>query len=282
MKKIYKIITIITMIFTLFNISVGYGATVDPAVPDYEVKIFMDPSVVLNSNKELKSSILSNFNMPNSVTKMSVEFLDSTSLDLNNAGWVVRLRKTEGKDKFELNYKKRYSILNGNIDGTLQSAASEGFDINENDYAAQIEWGYGKQTLSLSNVKEVSISGYNGMDLPSAKDARKAASDNVPGKLNNYLYSDWGKSILKDAHIYGSVDGKRSIGVWSGLKFYIEVWKIKNASGTGYEYVVEASFKTDSRSTASAKHDELIAYLNGKGWLLPLDKLKTQMILERY
>lgn len=282
MKKSFKIISMITLMSLLLNCSAVYGKTVTPAVPNYEVKIFMDPSVVLNSNNELKSNVLNTFNMPNSVTKMSVEFLDSDNLALNNYGWNVRLRKTEGEDNFELNYKKRYAIENGDIDSALQTAAKDGFDINEQDYAAQIEWGYQKQTLSLSNVKNASISGYNGMELPSAKDARNAAASKVPGKLNNNPYSDFGKSILKDAHIYGPVTAKRSIGVWNGEKFYIEVWKIKNSSGNDYEYVVEASFKTDNRSEAKTKHDTLISYLKDKGWLLPVDQLKTQMILDRY
>jgi hypothetical protein len=67
-----------------------------------------------------------------------------------------------------------------------------------------------------------------------------------------------------------------------GLQLYIEVWPIRNAAGTGTEYVVEASFKTTSQTTASTKHDELITYLQGKGWFLAQDSLKTQLIMDRY
>ena len=56
----------------------------------------------------------------------------------------------------------------------------------------------------------------------------------------------------------------------------------QEASGSGTDYVVEASFKTDSATTASTKHDQLIAFLQSKGWFLAQDSLKTQLIMDRY
>lgn len=282
MKRKIKICSVITLMCTLFSSSATYGKTIVPAIPNYEVKIYMDPSVVLNSNNRLNQDVLDYFDMPSTVTKMSVEYLDSKDLDLNNIGWDVRLRKIEGKDNFELTYKKRYVIENGDIDASLKTAAADGFDKSEDDYDAQVDWGYKKQTLSFSNKKEVSISGYDVMNLPSNADAIKAAVNKIPGKLNNSVSSGYGKSILNNAHIYGPVEAKRSIGVFNEQKFYIEVWKIKTESGIGYDYVVEASFKTDDRSEAQEGHDQLVALLKEKKWLLPREELKTQMILNRY
>lgn len=282
MKRKFKICSMMTLMLTLLNCSLAYGKTVTPAVPNYEVKIYMNPSVVLDSDNKLKQEVLDTFNMPSTVTKMSVEYLDSSNLDFNDIGWDVRLRKMEGDADFELTYKKRYSIANGNIDSALQTAALDGFDKSEDDYDAQVDWSYNKQTLSFSNDKDVSISGYSGMDLPSSKDSIKAAVKKIPGKLNNSISNNYGTTILQNSHIYGPVDAKRSIGTWNGEKFYIEVWKIKATSGSGYDYVVEASFKTDDRSSAQEGHDQLIELFNEKGWLLPEDQLKTQMILDRY
>lgn len=282
MKRKFKICSVITLMYTLFSTSATYGKTIEPATPNYEVKIYMDPSVVLNSNNRLNQDVLDYFDMPNTVTKMSAEYLDSRGLDLNNIGWDVRLRKMEDEDNFELTYKKRYAIENGNIDASLQTTAADGFDKSEDDYEAQVDWGYEKQTLSFSNNKDVSISGYDGMELPSNTDTIKAAVNKIPGKLNNSISNGYGKAILKNAHVYGPVEAKRSIGVFNEQKFYIEVWKIKTESGSGYDYVVEASFKTDDRSEAQEGHDKLIALLKEKRWLLPKDELKTQMILNRY
>lgn len=251
-------------------------------VPDYEVKLLLDPNVVLDSDHKLNSTVRTAFGMPETVTKMNVQFMDTNAKDIYDNGWVARVRKTEGEKDFELTYKKRYPITNGNIDAALTTANQEGFDSSDTNYEAQIEWGYQNQTLSLSRVKTDSKSGYSGMDLPSASDSRKLLVKNVPGKMDKWVYTGWGTDMLNASRIYGPVLAKRYIGTWSGLKTYIEIWPIKNASGTGTEYVVEASFKTTSRTTAQQKHDDLIAYLQGKGWFLPQDSLKTQLIMDRY
>jgi len=251
-------------------------------VPDYEVKLLMNPNVVLDTDHKLKNTVLGTFNMPTSVTKMNVLFMDTNAKDIYGNTWIARIRKTEGKSDFELTYKKRYPIDNGNITEALYKANSEGFDSTENNYEAQVEWGYQKKTLSISNSKTDSKSGYSGMDLPSASDARSLLKKNIPGKLDNWLYSGWGKSMLDSSRKYGPILAKRSVGTWSGMTLYIEVWPILNQTGTGTDYIVEASFKTKSEATASAKHDELQAYLITRGWFVAEDSLKTQLIMDRY
>lgn len=251
-------------------------------VPDYEVKLLMNPNVVLNADHKLKSTVLATFNMPTSVTKMNVQFMDTNGKEIYNNGWIARIRKTEGDKDFELSYKKRYAIDNGNINEALYKANAEGFDVSDKNYEAQIEWGYQKKTLSITNSKMDSKAGYSGIDLPSNSDARSLLKKNVPGKMNNWLYLGWGLSMLDNSRKYGPVLAKRSVGSWSGMTLYIEVWPILNAYGTGTDYIVEASFKTKSETTASAKHDELQAYLIARGWFVAEDSLKTQLIMDRY
>jgi hypothetical protein len=251
-------------------------------VPDYEVKLLLNPTAVLGTDNKLKPTVLSTFSMPTSVTKMNVQFLDTNAKDIYNAGWSPRIRKTEDEDDFELTYKKRYPISNGNIDATLTTANNEGFDSTTTTYDAQIEWGYQQQTLSISRKKTASDSGYSGMDLPGQSASRNMLIDEAPDKFNDWLGNDWGTSKLSTSRIFGPVLAKRSIGTWSGLQLYIEVWPIKNAAGTGTEYIVEASFKTDVRATAGTKQSELITFLQGKGWFLAQDSLKTSLIMDRY
>lgn len=254
------------------------------AVPNYEVKWYLDPAVVLDSDHKLKSSVRSEFGMPSTVEKMNVEYLDSDDLELNDEGWNVRIRKMEefSDEEFELTYKKRYPIVNGDIQAALEAAADDGFDADEEDYKAQVEWGYSSQTLSFSNDKDAEENGYDGMELPDAGDSRDMAVDKLPGKLENWQSGNWAEDILEDAHIYGPVEAKRSIGEWDDEELYIEVWQIRNAAGTGYDYLVEASMKIDDYSTASNKRDSLKNKLIQKGWFLPIDGLKTSLILERY
>ncbi|MFC4811804.1 hypothetical protein [Paenibacillus sp. GCM10023250] len=251
-------------------------------VPDYEVKLLLNPSAVLGPDFKLTSTVLSTFAMPSTVTKMNVAFLDTSAKEIYNNGWSPRIRKTEGEDDFELSYKKRYAIANDDINAALTQANRDGFDSGDDNYEAQVEWGYQKKTLSITRTKKGSKSGYSGMDLPSIGDARSLMVNNAPDKFNDWLRDDWGTDNLKNARYFGPVLAKRSEGTWNGLKLYIEVWPIKNAAGTGTEYVVEASFKTDSAATASAKHDQLISFLQSKGWFLAQDSLKTQLIMDRY
>ncbi|SDX54952.1 hypothetical protein [Paenibacillus sp. CF384] len=251
-------------------------------VPDYEVKLLLNPAVVLGSDFKLTSTVLSTFSMPTTVTKMNVAFLDTSAKDIYNNGWSPRIRKTEGESDFELSYKKRYAITNNNINAALTQANNEGFNSGDSNYEAQVEWGYQKQTLSITRTKSGSKSGYSGMDLPSITDARSLMISNAPDKFNNWVSSGWGTTKLQSSRYYGPVLAKRSVGTWSGMQLYIEVWPIKNAAGTGTEYVVEASFKTTSATTASTKHDQLITFLQGKGWFLAQDSLKTQLIMDRY
>ncbi|MFD2333131.1 hypothetical protein ACFSR7_28070 [Cohnella sp. GCM10020058] len=254
------------------------------ATPNYEVKWYLDPGVVLGSDHKLKNAVLNAFDMPSTVEKMNVEYLDSDDLDLHAEGWDVRIRKMESysDEEFEVTYKMRYPIAGGNIQAALNAAAADGFDADEDDYEAQIDWGYASQTLSFSNKKDAELDGYAGMELPSKGDSRNLAEDLIPGKLENWQSGDWAEDILHDAHVYGPVSAKRSIGKWDDEKLYIEVWEIKKASGSGYEYLVEASFKEDDYATASAKRDSLKNKLIAEGWFLPQDGLKTTKILERY
>ncbi|KAE9980115.1 hypothetical protein EG328_000480 [Venturia inaequalis] len=251
--------------------------------PDYEVKILMDPSVVLGTDKKLNPTVLSTFAMPTSVTKLNVLFLDTDNKTIYGSGWSPRIRKMEGDNIFELTYKKRYDITNGDIDAALTQANKNGFDSADTIFEAQVEWGYQKQTLSISRERTANNTGYAEMQLPILSTGQRLMIKNAPDKFNNWNYKNWGTDQLSISRIYGSILAKRSIGTWSGInKFYIEVWPIKDAAGTGTEYIVEASFKVKDRSTASSKHDELISFLKGKGWLKAQDSLKTSLIMQRY
>jgi hypothetical protein len=44
--------------------------------PDYEVKLLLQPSVVLGSDRKLTSAVRTAFGIPSSVLKMNVQFVD--------------------------------------------------------------------------------------------------------------------------------------------------------------------------------------------------------------
>ena len=250
--------------------------------PDYEVKLLLVPAAVLDSGRKLTSAVRAAFGIPSSVLKMNVQFLDTDCKEIYATGWCPRVRKTEGESDFELTYKKRYPITAGDIDGALATAQADGFDADASGYDAQIEWGYEQRALSIGRAKCASCAGCSGMELPGTAASRSMLIDEAPRKFDDWVAKSWGTRTLATSRIYGPVLAKRWSGAWSGMKLYVEVWPIRNAAGTGTEDIVEASFKTASRTTASSKHASLMAYLRSRGWLLPEDGLKTKTIMDRY
>ncbi|KAF5261265.1 hypothetical protein FOXYS1_8051 [Fusarium oxysporum] len=249
--------------------------------PEYEVKLLLKPTAVLRLDKELQDTVLSTFHMSTSVTKQSIQFLDTDSKDIYAAGWSARIRKTENEDGLELTYKKRYAIMGGDINAALTTANNDGFDAGDVKYEAQVEWGYQKQTLSISRKKVVEFTNSE-MDLPGESDSRAMLSDKAPDKFDKSQGDKWGTGMLEKSRIFGPVHAKRSVGKWEGMRLFIEVWPIGKRGSTEIDYIVEASFKTESRITASAMHDRFISFLQDKGWFLCKDSLKTQLIMDRY
>lgn len=261
------------------------SSTSQPAsnmVPKYEVKLLMDPTNVLDSNKRLKPTVLETFTAAPPVVKMAIQFLDTNTKDIYNKDWSPRIRKVQGKADFELTYKRRYTIANGEIDATLAIAAEDGFDLATTIYEAQVDLGYEKQTLSINRDEFHPSSGYDAMDLPGEEHSRIMLTEHAPEKFDNWVKKQWITDKLKESRIYGPVLAQRYVGEWGGEKVYIEMWPVKAAIGTGTEYIVEASFKVRKRTKAFKMRQELMDLLCTKGWFLARDFLRTSAIMERY
>ncbi|MBP1312664.1 hypothetical protein JOD82_005815 [Paenibacillus sp. 1182] len=67
------------------------------ATPSYEVKLLLDTAQVLNADGSLKSGIVNEFQISDDAQRLSVEYFDTNSLQLNDEGWNVRFRKKEDK-----------------------------------------------------------------------------------------------------------------------------------------------------------------------------------------
>lgn len=250
------------------------------AVPSYEVKFLLSNDTVLKQDFTLKNEVKEAFQINEPAARMLVEYFDTTDLSLNDSGWNVRFRKKEDKKKYELTYKKRYAVVNGDINAALTQANLDGFSSADTNYKAEVDWGYSKQTLSFSNDKEESAS--KGLNLPNEAEALNLLISKIPGKLDKTNASGWGTAQLLQAYAHGPILASRYSGTFEGLETDIEVWPIIGANGSGTEYVVEISFKTDDYQTAASKRTNLMNLLNNKGWLVPADSLKTNLVLERY
>lgn len=245
-------------------------------VNSFEVKAFLNEGLVLNEKNEIKQEVLDALGVSSNV-KMSVAYLDN-NLNLNKEGWNVRVRKKETSSKHEFDFKKRYSNLE--VNQALEQSAQDGF-LN-NVFEAEIDKGFSKETLSYSFEKKGKYTLNDNLSLPAIKDSIKFSISNSPDLFKNWSESSWGITNLENSRYYGPVDVTRHIGEFFTNKLNLEIWTIINEDKTGFEYVVEASIKTTNKDDATLLHQQLNQFLNKKGWLLEQDKMKTQIILERY
>jgi hypothetical protein len=251
------------------------------ADPSYEVKINLTVAA-LDSSHNPTAAVKSAFGITGSAQARSYSYYDTSALTLGAQGWDVRLRHKSGSS-FEETYKKRFPITGGDIDAALDDANDAGFDSSDDNYDAEVDWGYSKQTLSFSNEKSHSASGYSGTSMPAANTGRTWLVNEVPGKLEDWGSSNWGKDTLAASRVHGPVASKVYEGGWeSSDDASIEVLPVVGAGGSGTEYVVELSFKTSDYSDAADLHADAIAVADSHGWLYHGDILKTQLILDRY
>ncbi|HFJ9456552.1 hypothetical protein COK67_00290 [Bacillus cereus] len=277
MKKVFVFVSIFFCCF-LYNVKEGFAAS--PMKPSFEVKLLLKPEQVLGDNKEMKQEVLEHFQAGTKYERIQVQFLDTANKSLSEEGWFARIRKKEFSKDFELTYKKRYPIPNGVIQDALEVAKKEGFDSNTDSYEAEIDWGFEKKTLSISNKKSYSAKGYGILDLPNEQAAQNMLIEKLPGKMNKWLYTNWGEEMLKSSRIYGPVLMKRYTGEFENIKANIEIWPLSNTGKLEDDFVIEVSFKTNEESIVTKQRELLMASLEKKGWLLPKDSLKTELIFQ--
>lgn len=277
MKKVFVFVSIFFCCF-LYHVKEGFAAS--PMKPSFEVKLLLKPEQVLGYNKEMKQEVLEHFQVGTNYERIQVQFLDTANKNLSNEGWFARIRKKEFSKDFELTYKKRYPIPKGVIQDALEVAEKDGFDSKTDSYEAEIDWGFEKKTLSISNKKSYSAKGYGILDLPNEQAAQNMLIEKLPGKMNKWLYTNWGEEMLKDSHIYGPVLMKRYTGEFENIKTNIEVWPLSNTGKIEDDFVIEVSFKTNEESIATKQRELLMKSLEQKGWLLPKDSLKTELIFQ--
>ncbi|MGH0776477.1 hypothetical protein ACQVQ8_04890 [Bacillus cereus] len=274
MKKVFVFVSIFFCCF-LYSDKEGFAAS--PMTPSFEVKLLLKPEQVLGYNKEINQEVLEYFQAGTNYERIQVQFLDTENKNLSNEGWFARIRKKEFSKDFELTYKKRYPIPNGVIQDALEVAKNDGFDSKTDNYDAEIDWGFEKKTLSISNKKSYSAKGYGVLDLPDEQAAQNMLIEKLPGKMNKWLYTNWGEEMLKNSRIYGPVLMKRYTAEFENIKTNIEVWPLSNTGKIEDDFVIEVSFKTKE---AKEQRELLMQSLDQKGWLLPKDSLKTELIFQ--
>jgi len=183
------------------------------STPDYEIKLLLDPSKVLDTEtNDLTPAFLNHFKMNPATQLSTIQFLDTPDKDLSTTGWLVRMRCGQSKsDKIEITYKKRYPVAAKDTSSVTTASASSAIDValkaatsdfceQEHErklFAAQIEWGYAKQDLSIARNKSVSADAYTSFSLPSEAESRQLVVNAAPSTFLDWQgQKGWGGQLM--------------------------------------------------------------------------------------
>lgn len=207
MKKVFVFVSIFFCCF-LYNVQEGFAAS--PMKPSFEVKLLLKPEQVLGYNKEMNQEVLEYFQAGTNYERIQVQFLDTANKNLSNEGWFARIRKKEFSKDFELTYKKRYPIQNGVIQDALELAKKDGFDSKTDNYEAEIDWGFEKKTLSISNKKSYSAKGYGVLDLPNERTSRSKHVNRKVARENEQMvvYELGRRNAQKFSYLWACINEK--------------------------------------------------------------------------
>lgn len=272
MKKLVALVLFVMMAVTML-----VPAMAEPMeVEGVEVKYLLDPAKVLDAEGKPTEEVLKLLGWTGKVKNRGMQFLDVEGKLYNEAGWSNRVRIKQGDDEYDITFKKRYAVENGDIAAALALAEADGFVKGLEDYEAELDWGYNKLTLSISYEESVDKVGYDDTVLPSLEDSIAFVQANMP-EFVKAVDADITKAVL-----CGPVYYPRYTGELAGMELDIEICAITNQKTGETEYVFEVAFSTDTYEEAVGKRDEIMKILDDAGVLLKEDGLKTNKILNAY
>ena len=239
--------------------------------PACEIKLLIDSSRVLDENHLLNESIREQLGIREEYQTIRAVYLDTPERSFLDAGWANRIRQKQGKTKYAITYKKRYAILNNDIETALASALKDGFTPGDSRFAAEIDWGYSNMTLSFSSDIEIKIKELPDITKLTCSDAIQMLTDHMP------LEEKKNASVPESIQLVGPIEFLRYSGVLNGEEIRIEVWPIADTGGL--RYIVELSAKYENPDEAAAIRNSIIKKLDEMGILIHRDALKTRLIL---
>ncbi|MBJ7934887.1 hypothetical protein [Bacillus cereus] len=245
------------------------------SIKGYEIKFFLNITKALNEKQEIKEDIIDTFQISN-FRRKDIQFIDTINNDMYNDGWILRNRKKEGDNKYELTYKKRYEIINNNTDYVLEQAKREGVIQNNEEYELEWEWGYTKKKLSVSFEEEPEANA-SATGMPSIDELKQLFLHNSPKAFINWKNKDYGIEQINNSRACGPIQAKVYDGKWDESKITIEIWSKTINNRT--ESIIEVSMKVKDESIATLYHTKLKDYLQEKDWLLMQDFSKTEWAL---
>ena len=283
-KRIRRYVVLaLTMTGLLTEMAVLAEPEPEPAFePDYQVKLLLDPTRVLDENGELLDLWKERFQISSEIQRIGVMYLDTPNRDLQQEGWLIRIRKKEDKKKLELSFKKRYPIPDGNTDPVLFQALADGFIPTDKTFSSEYDWGLLNMTLTLEYAKKISGTGSKDVQLPDLETAIELAKQTMPEKMKNWKYENWGSGTVDNATVAGPVVYTKQTGMYCGQEINLEIWPIFDKRIDETVWITELWFKTDSNETAQNLREMLVTELKSNGILLENSTLKTESVLNAF
>ncbi|MBQ8537877.1 MAG: hypothetical protein IJ461_10805 [Clostridia bacterium] len=272
MKKLVALVLMALMMVSLLVPALAANME----IAGVEVKYLLDPEKVLGEDGKPTEEVLKILGYGGKVKNRGMQFLDVEGMAYNEAGWSNRVRIKQGDEEYDVTFKKRYTVENGDIDAALTLAAQEGFTADLEDYEAELDWGYNKLTLSIATESSVAKVGYDDTVLPNLEDSIAMVKETMPEALKA-VEADIGAAVL-----CGPIYYPRYTGELAGMELDIEICAITNQKSGETEYVCEVAFSTDTYEEAVGKRDEIMKILDDAGILIKEDGLKTNKILNAY
>ena len=254
--------------------------------PDsYEIHLLLNSDLVLNENHLLNRKFLELFRVKKNYKVFSLAYYETLEQDFFEEGWINRIRLKYEEDEendFSLTYKKRYPVSEGDLMSAVHLAESEGFNLSENKWEPEVDWGYTGMKLSLS--AEVSIPADTEETIADLDPSEgfSMMMENMPEEEKNWKADLWGIDTFQRAEPAGPIFFTRYTGEFLSQKTRIEIWEIHDERDDSVHYLTELSFKTDHYEKATAIRKQMMDNLLDMGILLKVDSLKTQQMLDAY
>lgn len=244
-------------------------------IEQHEIKFFIDSSKVLNEIYELKSDIISLFQISEKPKLREILFIDTANQDMYKVGWILRNRKKT--NKYELTYKKRYKINDNNVNSALNELRDDFKEIDSKS-KIELEWGYTNKTLSLSLERNEDKPNALATTSLSVEELQKMFIENAPEQFINFKKNqNWGVEQISKSKAYCLIHSIEYTGRWNDTDLDIDIWSRKINDNT--DIVVEISFKATDENIASQQHSKLKDFLYSSGLLITKDFSKTQWAL---
>ncbi|MDY8022017.1 histidine phosphatase family protein [Paenibacillus polymyxa] len=224
----------------------------------YEIKFFLDGNQVLTDEHELRVDLVHLDQAAHQ--QLDIRFLDTSALDLQRAGWILRGRLKQGKDQWEITYKKRIGLIESeNIEQSMKEMEESSFDLNDPSLSMEVDWSGEHQSLNLSYEVKVNVSALHHPD-----DWKAVFLKHAPKPLRR---ERWGElnftTMLSQTSVFGPITAHKYKGEWSGIQESAEVWNVAGSS------IVEITTEATGSVAAQSSHDLMKRLLQQQD-LLPL------------